>query len=132
MLQRKMIQMISDDLVIVAAFERVPDALLQYRFIVRAGKRDFIGASMLLRKASGTELELRLRAYIRSDDELKELQSDKGATFEDIAGVLADSPNTVRRHYAKRTPEYQSRQDAVIRLVHGTNLSHTNSATVTC
>ena len=56
----------------------------------------------------------------------------KGATFEDIAGILADSPNTVRRHYAKRTPEYQSRQDAVIRLVHGTKMSHTNSPAVTC
>ena len=56
----------------------------------------------------------------------------KGATFEDIAGILADSPNTVRRHYAKRTPEYQSRQDAVIRLIHGTNLARANSPAVTC
>jgi len=27
----------------------------------------------------------------------------RGASFEDIAGILADTPNTVRRHYAKRT-----------------------------
>jgi integrase len=44
----------------------------------------------------------------------------KGATYEDIAGILADSPNTVRRHYAKRTPEYQARQNRTLALVHGT------------
>jgi hypothetical protein len=27
------------------------------------------------------------------------------------------------RHYAKWTPEYQARQDRVIRLIHGTNLA---------
>lgn len=43
----------------------------------------------------------------------------KGATFEDIAAILADSPATIRKHYAKRTPEYQARQDAVLALVHG-------------
>lgn len=48
----------------------------------------------------------------------------KGAKIEDIAGILADSPATVRRHYAKWTPELQARQDQVIRLVRGTNLAH--------
>jgi site-specific recombinase XerD len=47
----------------------------------------------------------------------------KGATIEEVAGILADSPATVRRHYAKWTPELQDRQDRVIRLVHGTNLA---------
>jgi integrase len=47
----------------------------------------------------------------------------KGGTIEEVAGILADSPPTVRRHYAKWTPEYQARQDRVIRLVHGTNLA---------
>ena len=56
----------------------------------------------------------------------------KGATYEDIAGILADSPNTVQRHYAKRTPEYQTRQDRTLALVHGTNLSHTDTPTVSC
>jgi hypothetical protein len=51
--------------------------------------------------------------------------SGKGATYKDIAGILADSTKTVRRHCAKLTPEYQARQDAVIRLVHATNPSQT-------
>jgi site-specific recombinase XerD len=45
----------------------------------------------------------------------------KGASVEEVAGILADSPATIRRHYAKWTPEFQARQDRVIRLVHGTN-----------
>jgi len=56
----------------------------------------------------------------------------RGASFEDIAGILADTPNTVRRHYAKRTAEYQARQDVVIRLIHGTNLSQTETPALTC
>jgi site-specific recombinase XerD len=47
----------------------------------------------------------------------------KGGTIEEVAGILADSSTTVRRHYAKWTPEYQARQDRVIRLVHGTDLA---------
>ena len=54
----------------------------------------------------------------------------RGASFEDIAGILADTPNTVRRHCAKRT-ECQARQDVVIRLIHGTNLSQTGHEFVT-
>lgn len=49
----------------------------------------------------------------------------KGGTVEDAASILADSPATIRRHYAKWTPEYQARQDRVIRMVHGTNLTQT-------
>lgn len=47
----------------------------------------------------------------------------KGATFEDIAGILADSPDTLRRHYAKRTPEYQARQDRTLALIHGARVA---------
>src|ERR1017187_3095217 len=35
---------------------------------------------------------------------------------------LRNSPATIRRHYAKWTPEYQARHDRVTRIVHGTNL----------
>jgi site-specific recombinase XerD len=47
----------------------------------------------------------------------------RGGTVEDAANILADSPATIRRHYAKWTPEYQARQDRVTRMVHGTNLA---------
>jgi integrase len=42
----------------------------------------------------------------------------KGATVEEVAGILADSPATIRRHYAKWTPELQARHDRVIRLIY--------------
>jgi hypothetical protein len=54
----------------------------------------------------------------------------KGATFAQIAGILADSDLTLRRRDAKWTPEYQASQDEALRLVHGTNLSHTNPQAV--
>src|SRR5205823_3206375 len=44
----------------------------------------------------------------------------KGAAIEDVASILGDSPTTIRRHYAKWTPEYQARKDQVIRMIHGT------------
>lgn len=47
----------------------------------------------------------------------------KGNGIEDVAAILGDSPGVVRRHYAKWTPEYQRRQDAVIRQIHGTDLA---------
>jgi hypothetical protein len=47
-------------------------------------------------------------------------------------GCPGRTPNTVRRHYAKRTPEYQSRHDAVIRLIHGTNMSQTGPKALPC
>jgi integrase len=49
----------------------------------------------------------------------------KGGTLEEVAAILGDSPVTIRRYYAKWTPEYQSRQDALIRTIHGTNLTQT-------
>jgi site-specific recombinase XerD len=56
----------------------------------------------------------------------------KGATVEEVAGILADSPATIRRHYAKWTPELQARQDRVIRLVHGTNLAQAEEQISKC
>jgi site-specific recombinase XerD len=47
----------------------------------------------------------------------------KGGTLEEVAAILGDGPATIRRYYAKWTPEYQSRQDALIRTIHGTNLA---------
>jgi site-specific recombinase XerD len=47
----------------------------------------------------------------------------KGGNLEEVAAILGDSPATIRRYYAKWTPEYQSRQDALIRTIHGTNLA---------
>jgi integrase len=56
----------------------------------------------------------------------------QGATIEEVAGILADSPNTIRRHYAKWTPELQARQDRVIRMIHGTHLAQTEKSPTTC
>lgn len=56
----------------------------------------------------------------------------KGATIEEVANILADSPATTRRHYAKWTAEFQSRQDRVIRLVHGTNLAQAEEQVGKC
>ena len=47
----------------------------------------------------------------------------KGATYEEVAAILGDSPATIRRYYAKWTEEYQSRQDSLIRKIHGTDLA---------
>ena len=52
--------------------------------------------------------------------------------IEEIAGILADSPATIRRHYAKWTQEYQDRQDRVLRLVHGTNLAQAEEQVSKC
>jgi integrase len=56
----------------------------------------------------------------------------KGGTVEEAAGILADSSATIRRHYAKWTPEYQARQDRVIRLIHGTNLAQAGEQVSKC
>jgi len=56
----------------------------------------------------------------------------KGGTVEEAAGILADSAATIRRHYAKWTPEFQARQDRVIRLVHGTNLAQAEEQASKC
>ena len=56
----------------------------------------------------------------------------KGGTIEEVAGILADSPATISRHYAKWTTEYQARQDRVIRLIHGTNLAQAEEQVSKC
>jgi site-specific recombinase XerD len=56
----------------------------------------------------------------------------KGGTLEEIAAILADSPATIRRYYAKWTPEYQSRQDVLIRKIHGTDLAQTEEQVSKC
>jgi len=54
----------------------------------------------------------------------------KGGRIEEVADILGDSPATIRRYYAKWTPEYQSRQDALIRTIHGTDLAQTGGQQV--
>jgi hypothetical protein len=49
-----------------------------------------------------------------------------------VSNILADCPATIRRHYAKWTPEFQARQDRVIRLVHGTNLAQAEEHASRC
>ena len=52
--------------------------------------------------------------------------------MEEVAAILGDSPTTIRRYYAKWTEEYQSRQDALLRKIHGTNLAQTEAQVSTC
>jgi integrase len=47
----------------------------------------------------------------------------KGGSIEKVAGILGDSPATIRRYYAKWTPEFHTLQDDLIRQVHGTDLA---------
>lgn len=42
----------------------------------------------------------------------------KGATFEEVADVLGNSPDVVRKHYAKWSAARQSRIDDLMKLVH--------------
>ena len=43
----------------------------------------------------------------------------RGASFEDVADILGNSPDIVRRHYAKWSPARQARIDALMEKVHG-------------
>jgi integrase len=56
----------------------------------------------------------------------------KGGTVEDAANILADSPATIRRHYAKWTDERQARQDRLLEQVHGTNLAQAGEQASKC
>lgn len=56
----------------------------------------------------------------------------KGGTIQEVAAILGDSPITISRYYAKWTPEYQSRQDVLIRKIHGTNLAQAPETAVKC
>jgi integrase len=42
----------------------------------------------------------------------------RGASFEDVADVLGNSPEIVRKHYAKWSPTRQARLDELMSLVH--------------
>lgn len=42
----------------------------------------------------------------------------RGASFEDVADVLGNSPDVVRKHYAKWSPARQARIDELMKLVH--------------
>jgi integrase len=56
----------------------------------------------------------------------------KGGSIEKVAGILGDSPITIRRYYAKWTPEFQGLQDDLIRKVHGTELAQAPEAARKC
>lgn len=42
-----------------------------------------------------------------------------------VAGILGHSPTTIRRYYAKWTPEFQTLQDDLIRKIHSPDLAQT-------
>ncbi len=56
----------------------------------------------------------------------------KGGKLEEVAAILGDSAATISRYYAKWTPEYQDRQDVLIRKIHGTNLTQTEEQAAKC
>ena len=56
----------------------------------------------------------------------------KGGTLGEVAAILGDSAATISRYYAKWTPEYQDRQDVLIRKIHGTNLTQTEEQVSRC
>ena len=56
----------------------------------------------------------------------------KGGSIEKVAGILGDNPATIRRYYAKWTPEYQQGQDDLIRKIHGTHLAQTEEQASRC
>jgi integrase len=49
-----------------------------------------------------------------------------------VAAILADSEATIRKHYAKWTPEYQGLKDEAIRKIHGTHLAHVKTEAPIC
>lgn len=59
-----------------------------------------------------------------------EILGEGGTTVEDAANVLGDDPAIVRRHYAKWIPAIQSRQDSILRKIHGTYLAQTEEQAV--
>jgi predicted transcriptional regulator len=56
----------------------------------------------------------------------------RGASFEDVADILGNSPAIVRKHYAKWSPERQARIDELMERVHsvGTNWAQTEKRAV--
>jgi integrase len=56
----------------------------------------------------------------------------KDGSIERVAGILGDSPATIRRYYAKWTPEFQTLQDDLIRKIHGTDLAQAREEAHIC
>jgi integrase/recombinase XerD len=56
----------------------------------------------------------------------------KGEPIELVAAILGDTPATIRRHYEKWTPEFQSRKDGATRRIHGTNLAQAEETAIKC
>ena len=56
----------------------------------------------------------------------------KGGSLGEVAAILGDSAATISRYYAKWTPEYQIRQDVLIRKIHGTDSTQTEEQAVKC
>jgi integrase len=55
----------------------------------------------------------------------------RGASFEDVADILGNSPTIVRKHYAKWSPARQKRIDSLMNSVGvGTIWAHTKKAAV--
>ena len=55
----------------------------------------------------------------------------RGASFEDVADILGNSPAIVRKHYGKWSPARQSRIDALMDSISvGTNWAQTKKAAV--
>ena len=56
----------------------------------------------------------------------------KDGSIEKVAGILGDSPATIRRYYAKWTPEFQTLQDDLIRKIHGAHLAQAQKEAPIC
>jgi site-specific recombinase XerD len=55
---------------------------------------------------------------------------EAGASLEDVAEILGNSPNIIRKHYAKWSRLRQERISSLMRSVFGTNLVHEEIASV--
>jgi len=61
-----------------------------------------------------------------------ELLGKGGASVEDVASILGDSPATIRRHYAHWTRELQSRHDSLVRVIHDTSMAQAEDRISKC
>jgi len=61
-----------------------------------------------------------------------ELFGKGGASVEDVASILGDSPATIRRHYAHWTRELQSRHDSLVRVIHDTSMAQAEDRISKC
>jgi site-specific recombinase XerD len=56
---------------------------------------------------------------------------EKGGSIEDAAEVLGNSPNIIRKHYAKWSPRRQERISTLFDAIFGTSVAHENPEPVT-